>query len=52
MMETNDKIIIDGVSFFYGPNRVIDNVNAKFKAHTLTAINGPSGQGKSRLLGM
>ena len=52
MMETNDKIIIDGVSFFYGSNRVIDNVNAKFKAHTLTAITGPSGQGKSTLLGM
>ena len=41
MMETKDKIIIDGVSFFYGSNRVIDNVNAKFKAHTLTAITGP-----------
>ena len=52
MMETKDKIIIDGVSFFYGSNRVIDNVNAKFKAHTLTAITGPSGQGKSTLLGM
>jgi len=51
-METKDKIIIDGVSFFYGSNRVIDNVNAKFKAHTLTAITGPSGQGKSTLLGM
>lgn len=45
-------IIVDGVSFFYGPNRVIDNVNAKIKAHTLTAITGPSGQGKSTLLRM
>jgi phosphate transport system ATP-binding protein len=52
MMETKDKIIVDGVSFFYGSNRVIDNINAKFKAHTLTAITGPSGQGKSTLLGM
>lgn len=52
MMEKKDKIIVDGVSFFYGPNRVIDHVNARFKAHALTAITGPSGQGKSTLLGM
>ena len=52
MMETKDKIIVDGVSFFYGSNRVIDKVNARFKAHTLTAVTGPSGQGKSTLLGM
>lgn len=51
-METKNKIIVDGVSFHYGPNRVIDNVNAKFKTHALTAITGPSGQGKSTLLGM
>mgnify|MGYP001823451343 FL=1 len=51
-METKNKIIVDGVGFFYGSNRVIDNVNAKFKTHTLTAITGPSGQGKSTLLGM
>ena len=52
MMRTKDKIIVDGVSFYYGTNRVIDNVNAKFKAHAITAITGPSGQGKSTLLGM
>ena len=52
MMKTKNKIIIDGVSFFYGSTRVIDNVNAKFKVHTLTAITGPSGQGKSTLLGI
>jgi phosphate transport system ATP-binding protein len=52
MMETKDKIIVDGASFFYGSNQVINNVNAKFEAHTLTAITGPSGQGKSTLLGM
>jgi len=51
-METKDKIVVDGVGFYYGTIRVIDNVNAKFKAHTLTAITGPSGQGKSTLLGM
>ena len=51
-METKNKIIVDDVSFHYGPNRMIDNVNAKFKTHALTAITGPSGQGKSTLLGM
>jgi len=51
-METKNKIIVDGVSFFFGPNRVIDNLSAKFKSHTLTAITGPSGQGKSTLLGI
>jgi phosphate transport system ATP-binding protein len=51
-METKDKIVVDGVSFFYGSNQVIDTVNARFKAHTLTAITGPSGQGKSTLLGI
>jgi phosphate transport system ATP-binding protein len=52
MMETKDKIIVDGVDFFYGSTRVINNVNARFKAQTLTAITGPSGQGKSTLLGL
>jgi len=52
MMKTKDKILVEGVSFFYGATRVIDNINAKFKAHTLTAITGPSGQGKSTLLGI
>ena len=51
-METKDKIIVDRVSFFYGSTRVIDNVDVKFKAYTLTAITGPSGQGKSTLLGI
>jgi len=51
-METKNKIVVDGVSFFFGPNRVIDNLSAKFKSHTLTAITGPSGQGKSTLLGI
>lgn len=51
-METKDKIIVNGASFFYGKTRVIKNIYAKFGAHTLTAITGPSGQGKSTLLGM
>ena len=51
-METRDKIIINGVGFFYGPNRVLDNIHAKFAENTITAVTGPSGQGKSTLLGL
>ncbi len=51
-METKDKIIVKGVSFFYGRNRVLDNIHAIFSKHTITAITGPSGQGKSTLLGL
>jgi phosphate transport system ATP-binding protein len=47
-----EKIIVKGVSFYFGSNRVFDNINAAFQNHTLTAITGPSGQGKSTLLGV
>jgi len=52
LMETKDKIIVKGVSFFYGRNQVLNNIHAKFAEHTITAITGPSGQGKSTLLGL
>jgi len=51
-MQTRDKIIINGVGFFYGQNRVLDNIHAKFAENTITAVTGPSGQGKSTLLGL
>ena len=51
-METRDKIIVKGVSFFYGQNQVLENVNANFSEHAITAIVGPSGQGKSTFLGL
>lgn len=51
-METEDKIIMEGVSFFYGRNRVLDNLHESFTGHTITAITGPSGQGKSTLLSL
>jgi len=51
-METKNKIIVNGVSFFYGQSRVLNNICAKFEANTLTAITGPSGQGKSTFLAM
>ena len=52
LMETRNKIIVKGVSFFYGRRQVLKNIHAKFAEHTITAITGPSGQGKSTLLGL
>ncbi len=49
-MAPKKKIIMSKVSFFYGRNRVLDNLSQAFTAHTITAITGPSGQGKSTLL--
>jgi phosphate transport system ATP-binding protein len=51
-MEAEDKIVMAGVSFFYGRQRVLDNLNETFKGHAITAITGPSGQGKSTLLSL
>jgi phosphate transport system ATP-binding protein len=51
-MEKRNKIIVKEVSFFYGQNQVLNNINANFAEHTITAIMGPSGQGKSTLLGL
>ena len=51
-MEARNKITVREVSFFYGENQVLDNINANFGEHTITAIMGPSGQGKSTFLGL
>lgn len=46
----NLKIKITDLSFHYGHRTVLDRINVGFAHHTLTAIVGPSGQGKSTLL--
>jgi phosphate transport system ATP-binding protein len=51
-METRNKITVREVNFFYSQNQVLDNINADFSEHTITAIMGPSGQGKSTFLGL
>jgi phosphate transport system ATP-binding protein len=51
-METKHKIVMEGVSFFYGRNQVLNNLHETFDEQTITAITGPSGQGKSTLLGL
>jgi len=51
-METKAKILVAGASFYYGGNQVLDNLQATFEEQSITAITGPSGEGKSTLLGM
>ena len=50
MDDHNLKIRIENLSFQYGRRRVLDHVCAKIPANAITAIVGPSGQGKSTLL--
>jgi phosphate transport system ATP-binding protein len=51
-MQTSEKIKIQltDLSFYYGDRCILDHVNAEFTENAVTAIVGPSGQGKSTLL--
>ncbi|MBN2081675.1 ATP-binding cassette domain-containing protein [bacterium] len=49
-MHPEAKIQLCHLSFAYGDNLVLDGLNAEFHANRITAITGPSGQGKSTLL--
>jgi phosphate transport system ATP-binding protein len=49
-MEPKIKIQLSELSFFYGRRRILDRVSYGFRENALTAIVGPSGQGKSTLL--
>jgi phosphate transport system ATP-binding protein len=44
------KIELSDLSFFYGRRRILDRICFGFRENALTAIVGPSGQGKSTLL--
>ena len=44
------KILLTELSFYYGARCVLDGISAGFAEHAVTAIVGPSGQGKSTLL--
>ncbi|MDD3343869.1 MAG: ATP-binding cassette domain-containing protein [Sulfurospirillaceae bacterium] len=50
MPSTNLKISINNVSLCYGEKMIFENVNIAIQEHTITAIVGPSGIGKSSLL--
>jgi phosphate transport system ATP-binding protein len=44
------KIKVRDLSFAYGEHTVLKDLNLDFPAHSITAVVGPSGQGKSTLL--
>lgn len=48
--EERPKIQLKDVCFYYGSRRILDSVSVGFRGRALTAIVGPSGQGKSTLL--
>ncbi len=50
MDNTKTKIRFSDVSFHYGTRKILDAISADFAENTITAIVGPSGQGKSTLL--
>ena len=50
MERIRTKIEFSDVSFYYGSRCVLARISAGFAEHALTAIVGPSGQGKSTLL--
>ncbi|GAB6144381.1 phosphate ABC transporter ATP-binding protein [Desulfocicer niacini] len=50
MTELTTKIKVRGLNFFYGAQKVLDHIDLDIPAGSITAVNGPSGQGKSSLL--
>lgn len=49
-MSEKIKIQLTELSFYYDHRRILDRISAGFAEHAVTAIVGPSGQGKSTLL--
>jgi phosphate transport system ATP-binding protein len=50
MTNSDIKIALNDLCFFYGTKQVLLHVGADFRARRITAVVGPSGQGKSTLL--
>lgn len=49
-MQNTIKITVRNFGFFYGTNKVLENVNMDISRNAITAIIGPSGCGKSTFL--
>ncbi|WP_336249942.1 ABC transporter ATP-binding protein [Stomatohabitans albus] len=47
--EHDDGLVLDQVRFSYGDKRILDIDHAAFRSHTITAITGDNGVGKSTL---
>jgi phosphate transport system ATP-binding protein len=50
MKELPDKIMAEGVDFYYGKTRALSQINLQIKEKQITALIGPSGCGKSTFL--
>jgi phosphate transport system ATP-binding protein len=50
MTNPDIKIVLNDLCFFYGPRPVLLHIGASFGDRRITAVVGPSGQGKSTLL--
>ena len=46
----NPKMIVEGLSAYYGAKKAVDNVSMAFAEMNVTAVIGPSGCGKSTLI--
>jgi len=44
------KIKIKNLGFYYNAHAVLKNISMEIAKNTITAVTGPSGQGKSTLL--
>jgi phosphate transport system ATP-binding protein len=44
------KIEVAGMNFYYGPRRVLEDINVRIQPNQVTALIGPSGCGKSTFL--
>lgn len=50
MTHSDIKIVLNDLCFFYGDRPILQHLRATFREHHITAVVGPSGQGKSTLL--
>ena len=48
--EAAGKIDVEGLNFFYGPRRVLEQISVRIRPNQVTALIGPSGCGKSTFL--
>ena len=49
-VDTATKVSVEGLSFYYGPTRALEDVSIEIPEHQVTAFIGPSGCGKSTFL--
>ena len=49
-IEAAVKIDVDGLDFYYGPRRVLEQITVRIRPNQVTALIGPSGCGKSTFL--